>query len=326
MHVPIWSHQISTSYLGAAIGPSDDGQPFSEIWPKTHDGLYLMSTWDVPHRWTINGPEALADFAAYQAENGRNVRPWCVVKGLDPEAEGKLAAQMARAAGSANLTRDNVIIIDLEPYYHGGPGNPQFWRSDLFNDGPARVKRFLDAFAREAGPNSTAWIAADVRAGHLEPVSYEVWAAHPIVSLHTPQTYYTIFDGNANASIARAKLHIDRANALLAGYGVKPGSIGHILPAEGNPDTLIAAYEYCHSLGQQRPSLWQRVNITPENATRLMAARDPWQAPPPPPPPPVPVVGRETRIEPIGPVIFDWTDKDDERVMRARVRLVRDAK
>ena len=57
----------------------------------------------------------------------------------------------------------------------------------------------------------------------------------------------------------------------------------------------------------------------------------PAPAPPPPPPPPAPkpVVGRETRIEPIGAasVVVDWTDKDDERLIttRQRVRLVRDA-
>ena len=337
MLVPIWSHQISTSYLGAAIGPSDDGRPFSEIWPKTHDGMNLMSTWDVEHRWAISGPDALADFARYQADNGRNVRPWCVVKGNQPEAEGRLAAEMAQAAASANLTRDAVIIIDLEPYYHGGAGNPQFWRSDLWPAESAdRARRLLDAFADAGG--QTAWIAGDVRSAHLAVVSYETWARHPVVSVHSPQTYFSIFDGDLNTSIERARMHIDRANNILAGYGVEPGRIGHILPAEGNPDVLVEAYGYCHSLGQLKPSIWQRVNITPGVVSALASAADPWHAAPPPPP--RTSVGRETRIEPIkveavaeGVRVFvDWGEVDEERFVRmfvpvevtAKVRLVRD--
>lgn len=324
MKFPIWSHQISTSYLGAAIGPSDEGRPFSEVWPKTHDGMNLMSTWDVPHRWTISGPEALADFARYQADNGRNVRPWCVVKGNQPEAEGRLAAEMAQAAASANLTRDAVIIVDLEPYYHGGP-TPQFWRSDLWpGESADRARRLLDAFAAAGG--QTAWIAGDVRSAHLAPVSYDAWAAHPIVSLHTPQTYYTIFDGSPNTSLDRACMHIDRANAILGGYGVEPGRIGHILPAEGAPGVLAGAFEYCHSLGQQKPSIWQRVNITEAACNHLRDLVDPWVSPAPPPL--KPTVGRETRIEPIGDTLtmVDWADKDDERIIttRQRVKLVRD--
>jgi len=340
MLVPIWSHMVVTSYLESLIGPDDNGRPFSEVWPKTHDGLYMAATWD-RHPLAIDGPEMLTNIAKMHAAAGRNVRPWCVVSGLDPEAEGRLAAQMAVAAAAANLTHDRVIIIDLEPYYHGGT-TPQFWRSDLFRDGPDRVRRFLDAYAAEAGPGATAWVAGDVRSPHLGAVSYETWAAHPVVSLHTPQTYYTIFDGNPNTSLDRAKMHIDRANELLAGLGVEPGRIGHILPAEGDPGVLIGAYGYCHELGQQKPSLWQRVNITLQAVEALAAAPDPWGAPPAPEPvPPVNQgVGREVRILAVGPAaiqaagepVIEYTERDDERTItipvagevRMRARIVRE--
>jgi hypothetical protein len=321
LNVPIWSHQITTSYLESEIGPDDAGRPFSEVWVKTHDGLYMQSTWD-HHPLAVKDAASLTRLAQGHAAAGRNVRPWCVVKGLDPEAEGRLAAEMALAAAAGNLTRDAVIIIDLEPHYHGGPGNPQFWRSDLFNDGADRARRLLNAFQQHAGPNSSAWIAGDVRQGHLEAVSYETWARHPAVSLHTPQTYYTIFDGNANTSLDRARMHIDRADALLARYGVQPASIGHILPAEGDPEVLIGAYGYCHSRGQQKPSIWQRVNLTETNARRLAAAADPWHLPPKPVPEEPAILS--TRIEPIGVPRVDWTDDADVRLITMKVRLVHD--
>ncbi len=339
MLVPIWSHMITTSYLGSLIGTDDNGRPFSEVWVKTHDGLYMAATWD-HHPLAIADTASLTSLAKLHASFGRNVRPWCVVKGLDPEAEGRLAAQMAVAAAAGNLTHDAVIIIDLEPYYHGGD-TPQFWRSDLFNDGPDRARRYLDAFVANGG--QTAWIAGDVRQAHLAAVSYDAWAAHPAVSLHTPQTYYTIFHGrngepNLDTPLSLAKADIDAANAILAGYGVEAGRIGHILPAEGNPDVLLGAYDYCHSLGQQRPSLWQRVNITPANCDRLMAATDPWAAPAVEAPPPErSKVGREIRIVPgtfDGGVTLavEWGDTDDERPvtilippLRGKVRLVRDS-
>ena len=138
MKIPIWSHMVTTSYLGSLIGPADDPQPFSEVWPKTHDGLYMAAAWD-NHPLAIADAASLTRLAAGHAAAGRNVRPWCVVKGLSPEAEGRLAAEMALAAAAANLTRDPVIIIDLEPWYHGGE-TPQFWRSDLFSDGPDRAR------------------------------------------------------------------------------------------------------------------------------------------------------------------------------------------
>lgn len=292
MRFPMWSHMVVTSYLESLIGPDDGPQPFSEVWPKTHDGLYVAATWDryinpatkvrEPHPLAIDGPAKLTTIARMHAAEGRNVRPWCVVSGLDPEAEGRLAAQMASAAAAGNLTGDLVIIIDLEPYYHGGT-TPQFWRSDLFRDGRDRARRFLDTYAAEAGPGSTAWIAGDVRKDHLAAVTYDAWATHPVVSLHTPQTYYTIFDGNPATSLERAKMHIDRANDILAGFGVEPGRIGHILPAEGDPSVLVGAFGYCRDLGQQRPSLWQRVNITPEVVAALAAAPDPWGEPAPNP-------------------------------------------
>lgn len=336
MLAPIWSHMITTSYLQSEIGPNDDGRPFSEVWPKTHDGLYMASTWD-QHPLAIADAASLTRLARMHAAAGRNVRPWCVVKGLDPEAEGALAAQMALAASEGNLTHDAVIIIDLEPYYHGGK-TPQFWRSDLFSDGADRARRLLDAFLANGG--QTAWIAGDVRQAHLAPVSYDAWASHPAVSLHTPQTYYTIFDGNPDTPVERARMHIDRANALLAGMGVEPGRIGHILPAEGNAGVLGGAIGYCYSLGQLKPSLWQRVNIPATTCDSLLAAADPWAgaaSEPVQPKPEKPRVGRETRIEPLtfdggANVHVEWGDADDERVITisippisGKVRLVRDS-
>lgn len=286
MLFPIWSHMVTSSYLKSLIGPDDAGRPFSEVWPKTHDGLYMASTWD-HHALAIADGASLTRLAQGHAAAGRNVRPWCVVSGQDPEAEGALAGEMALAAAAGNLTRDAVIIIDLEPYYHGGT-TPQFWRSDTFSDGADRARRFLNAFRAKAGPNSTAWVAGDVRKAHLAAVSYEAWAAHPAVSLHTPQVYYTIFDGSPDTSLDRAKYHIDNAASLLAGFGVEQGRIGTILPAEGDPGVLMGAFEHCHDVGQQKPSVWQRVNLPGASSDRLAGAKDPWATVPIPVPVPTP--------------------------------------
>lgn len=288
IEIPIWVHQIDSSYVQAEIGIPDEGRPFSEIWPKTHDGQTMMSRWD-SHPLAISGPQALANMAEAQAAARRNLRPWCVVSGLDPVAEGRLCAQMAVAAASHNLTGDRVIIIDLEPWYAGGKlpngqWNPQFWRSDVFSDGPARARLLLDTFQQAAGPGSTAWIAGDVREQHLAAVSYDAWASHPVVSLHTPQTYYTIFDANPNTPLERAIMWMDEASGLLNSMGVESGRIGHILPTEGNPAVFLGAYAHAHDQGEQRPSGWQRINITEALCEALKGAADPWATAAPSPP------------------------------------------
>ena len=310
MKIAVWSHQVTTSYLQASIGPSDVGRPFSEIWEKVADGLSWMNNFDHHARALGSIDDVLAREVDSAAEDGREWKPWVVVAGTQPgvvgtgyaSAEGKLAGQIAVAgAGPGEVP---VVIVDLEPHYHGG-STPQFWRDDL-GAGPAHVAAFCAAFLEVTGSSGEIWVAPDARRPHLEPVSFSAWVAQRCVTRILPQTYTTDFHPPAESvTIDDFVGDIDRANALLREYGVTPDRIAHVLPANAAPAVLCGAIDYTHSQGNRAPSLWQRLTVTEELCAALEAFADPWSGwtPSTPPAPTVALEAVRAELTTIGDAV-----------------------
>lgn len=274
MGINLWAHQVQTSYLQARIGVDDNRYPaIAEIWEKTTDGLRWMSTFD-RHPRAISGLSVVAQRAREHREAGRVWRPWAVVAGRTSSndttdqhaiAEGKLLAAIAKSADA------DAVILDVEPYYHGG-AVPQFWRGDL-GANARTVRALLDAFAG-AAPGREVWVSLDARSAHFAPINFEAWRDHPTVTRFLPQTYWTDFTRPRVPTTGDAVGAINNANAQLAARGVPARRVYHVLPGDSPTDVLRDAIAHLRQAGNPAPSVWQRLNITPQNLTAIAGLPD----------------------------------------------------
>jgi hypothetical protein len=190
------------------------------------------------------------------------------------EAEATLAAQIAEAG--AGPGERGVVILDLEPYYHGGAA-PQFWRSDLMGADPEFfVKQWVTEFHAHS-PNAEIWLAVDAREPHLQMVNFNVWLDaiqdRGMKTMILPMVYWTDFR-------VKPKVAIDNTLALLSDvYAIPPHKISMIFPGNAvprGPEGLVDAIQYAAEVGTDRPSIWQRVNLSRENAEAIEEMVDPW--------------------------------------------------
>lgn len=281
MKVPFWLHQFDNGYPGL-VGSDDSKLPISEVLGKTNDGTRWQSTWDA-HAAAIGG---LSQVARVEREiyrpQGIGYTPWGVVAGRSVAlgvnqgpAEGALLGQIARAAAYGG--ERPVFVVDLEPHYHGGD-SPQFWRDDLGANGDD-VRRLIAAYEL-AAPGGELWVAPDARDPHLAPVSFGAWVAADAVTRCLPQVYFTDFNRPRVATLDDAERALDAAISTLAAWGWRTRATIHpILPADAQPEALVGAIRYAHELGCGGVSIWQRGNLTPENAKALLELADPWGGP-----------------------------------------------
>lgn len=283
MKLPIWVHQVQTSYLQSPLGASDVGLPFSAIYGKAADGLNFMSTWD-SHPSGVDGLAAVVmRDKAHEAEGGREYIPWVVPRGAQPswsparyiEKEAQLAAQIALAGAGPGETP--VVILDLEPHYHGG-ATPQFWRSDLMSasERVTAVRQWVARF-HSLQPDGEIWLAVDAREPHLTSVQFSTWLdameSRGMQTRIMPMIYWTDFQIGARAAIGRAL-------SLLEGiYKVQSDDIEMIYPGNSSTNELLGVIEWAHTRGTRKPSIWQRVNLSKANADAIAAMEDPWDKP-----------------------------------------------
>ena len=87
---------------------------------KTHDGSDWMSEYD-DSPTAVYGPGAVADFARFFEDGGVPFHAWALVKGLNPEAEAQMAADVLSAGARS-------IFLDLEAH-------PGFWEGEEVDAG-----------------------------------------------------------------------------------------------------------------------------------------------------------------------------------------------
>lgn len=273
-HHRAWVWQFASDGALGSIAAALAGKRVGVVL-KTHDGIEWMSTYDRAAD-AITGPERVRNVASYFEERGVPFHAWCVVKGIDPEREAAMAADVL-AAGARSL------VLDLE-------GSSGFWV------GTADDANRYGAALRQANAFGRVDISIDARPWriNLVPMNEFVGFCDGI----WPQLYWDTFNTPAN---------IDAFNYL--GYRVPPGGItpeylldvtaGLLAPYErevipvgqgaaGDPQTWPRFAHRAWQLQMPQVSIW-RLGVTRAETVQYLADNPPGpepQAPPPPPPPP----------------------------------------
>jgi len=144
---------------------------------KTHDGTDWMSRYDTSP-YAVYGADQVAVLSSYYEMYGVPFHAWCVVKGLEPEREAEMCAQVI-AAGARSVT------VDLEP--HAG-----FWQGT-----PQAALAFGREF-RKRQPGATLYVSLDPRPWVLSKVPLAEFAS--FTQGFAPQIYWETFNSSDNVS------------------------------------------------------------------------------------------------------------------------------
>jgi hypothetical protein len=142
---------------------------------KTHDGTDWMSRYDAS-LYAVHDADQVGVLASYYETYGVPFHAWCVVKGLEPQREAEMCAQVI-AAGARSMT------VDLEPHSGFWQGTPQ-----------AAV-----AFGRELRkrqPNPALYVSLDPRPWVMSRVPLAEFASFS--QGFAPQVYWETFNSSDN--------------------------------------------------------------------------------------------------------------------------------
>lgn len=284
MQIAAWVWQLSQDYPGAE--PDDSKLPIDQMWVKAADGMWPQGHFD-SHPAEISGLAAARELRDIYHRQGINMIPWVVPHGTYPGAgpgprddsyafaEGRMHGQYAEAARDQTGNDRAVLIVDLEPSYYGGSGNPQFWRDDL-GAGPQQVRDYLNG-ALDGGAQEV-WLSSVWRDNPqaLRDVSIQSWLASNLVTEVHPQIYWTDMQKPWGAAL-------DELDAAITALGLPDlmpaGRIRPTMPGTGTAADIIAFIERCRTRGFLRPSIWRRGTV-PSAVWEAIGLRPEWEAPP----------------------------------------------
>ncbi len=241
---------------------------------KTHDGTDWMSTYDhAPD--AITGPDRVADVARYFEDRGVPFHAWCVPKGLDPDREANMAADVL-AAGARSL------VLDLE-------GSSGFWSA-----GGAEAVRYGEVL-RARSPFGRVDVSIDPRPWriNLAPMNEFVAFCDGI----WPQLYWDTFNTPDNADgYSRSgfpvpstgitpEFIVDVAAQVLAAYERDIIPVGQ--GAAADPATWPRFAHRCWEHQLFSLSVW-RLGVTRAETLQYLANTVPGAEPVAPPPTPTP--------------------------------------
>ncbi len=277
MKLAVAVHQVGTSYVDSLLGPSDEPGTSNErdeavdaigaIYGKAFDGLSYMSLFDT-HPAAVSSSAVVAAREQMHAQAGRGYIPWGVPHGIDPAAEGSLAAEVAIAAAGEGETA--ICILNIEPY-------AGFW-VPRGEDGRAAARELVGSFLNAGGEEL--WLWTDARRWQLDYVEFSQWVAFGCVTRVLPETYWTVFAGSRQPTDVDVSDSIVEAVTLLAGYNVSPDRVHPTLPGDATPEHMVYGISECARLGTGRPNVWQRMNFRPETALAIAQLDDPWAGDP----------------------------------------------
>lgn len=141
---------------------------------KSNDGNDWQGSYDTDPAMEINGPQDIFKWARELARNGLQTHLWCVVRGVNPDAEADVIIEACKVPGIRSM------ILDVE-------GGPQY-----FGGRPPSVARHMIQRIR-AGIPSDFHLALnfDYRGSHPDSIHFNEWLPH-IQSLH-PMVYHWHF-------------------------------------------------------------------------------------------------------------------------------------
>lgn len=279
-HHTVWVWQFSTDGGLDMLAQRLQGTGLGVVI-KTFDEFDWMSRYD-NHGDAITSAQRAANVGRYFEDRGIPYHAWCVIKGIEPEREADMCAEVL-AGGARSL------VLDIE---HGSG----FWVG-----GPAEVERFGNRL-RTLQPYARVDISIDARPWRINLVPME-----PFVSLSDgiwPQLYWDTFntsgnyDGYRNAGFTipadglTPEFLIDATTQILAPYERPIIPIG-----QGASQNLEAWQRFAHrgwERGQSEVSVW-RVGVTPDGTLSYLSANRPGPEPIAPPSTPTPTANAKTK-------------------------------
>jgi hypothetical protein len=149
---------------------------------KTHDGTNWMSRFDRGPD-AISGPEQVRNLVRYFEGAGVPFHAWCVLKGLEPLLEARMAAEVI-AAGARS------IYLDLEPsdgglYWQGSPHDAWLFGQEF--------RRLQPTAWVALAPDCRPWQAAAVPMPEFAAIADEI----------APQTYWHTYNSPGNHRLLR---------------------------------------------------------------------------------------------------------------------------
>lgn len=262
----VWVWQFSVDSAPNVIG-ADLRDNNLGIVLKTHDGIEWMSEYD-KSPFAVSGPRQIETLTRYYEDAGVTFHAWCVVKGIDPIREARMAADVL-ASGARSL------FLDIEP--HDG-----FWRG-----GPAEALAFGQEL-RRLQPNGFVVISVDPRPWVIAKVPMVEFASFS--QMIAPQQYWRTFNTQANFErFAQSGFPVppggitpeflnDVSNVMLAplGRGITPVGQG----ATGDLGEWERFIDHSVATGARVVSAW-RYGVLDRGLFPLLRDKPPPQPPPP---------------------------------------------
>lgn len=273
LHHSVWVWQFSTDGGLETLADRLRGKNIGVVI-KTHDELDWMAKYD-RHGDAITSAQRAANVGRYFEDRGIPYHAWCVIKGIEPEREAEMCAEIL-AGGARSL------ILDVE---HGSG----FWIG-----GVAEVERFGSRL-RTLQPYARVDISIDPRPWRINLVPMA-----PFVSLSDgiwPQLYWDTFNTSGNHDGYRAAgfqipsggitpdFLIDATTQILAPYERPIIPIG-----QGASPDITKWQRFAHRAWEKampEVSVW-RLGVTPDQTVGYLAANQPGPEPVAPPPPATP--------------------------------------
>jgi hypothetical protein len=240
----------------------DDGQPDRVrsvlaanglgIILKTHDAVDWMSRYD-PSNFAITGPSSISALARYFEAGGVPFHAWAVVKGIDPEREARMAADVLNAGARS-------LVLDLEPSDGGS-----FW------EGSRDAALYFGRRFRTLQPKAWLSVAPDPRPWQVEDVPVAEFATFS--NEFAPQTYWDTFDNSATRRLLRERgfavgpegvtpeLTLDFTQHSLGRFGLPIRPVGQ---GDSDMDSWRRFISHAFNLGMGAVSVWRYGTSNPD--------------------------------------------------------------
>ena len=186
-HIAVWhfkGESVTERRMQGLISSLKRRTPnVTQLWVKTHDGFNWEGDFDSGDM-AINGPADIDRWVTALEAEGIEFHAWCVLNGLDIQAEAEITKQVCNRPGVKSL------ILDIEPF-HG------FW------SGKPEAIRPLMSMVREGIPKDFhIGMAVDPRPHHFDRIYPGEWFIY-IDSIH-PMCYWRTFQRPVREVISEA--------------------------------------------------------------------------------------------------------------------------
>jgi hypothetical protein len=237
---------------------------------KTHNGTQWMSDQD-SSPYAVSGPDQLAVLANYFESYGIPFHTYCVVKGVDPQREAEMCAQVI-AAGARSIT------IDLEP--HSG-----YWEGT-----PQGALTFGQEFRRRQ-PGGVLYLCVEPRPWQISRVPVAEFASFS--QGFAPMVYWETFNTPENVGLFQSygfppgpegvtpEFLLDVSRSLLDKYGSPILPVGQ--GASTSREAWVRFVNRAYALGMGSLSVW-RYGVTGDDVWQLLRYAQPpdltWETTP----------------------------------------------